>query len=209
MVMIEFPSTLLGFMHFLLRLIIDISYCMNKCSALVFHETTLHATNWGYSNSLRCFMCDPCLVFGNNILSFQRTKHIRQSWDRLYNANPVCTSSVFSALLRKKENLYGTLMVIIWTKTKKGFDLHSYIHIYPNGKSRDVANSVHVAALMHYICCVFVILSLCCRYTIAVHSRIFASIFNCKNVFEVLKLYDNTALVLRSYLDNTAMVIRN
>ena len=60
----------LGFYPFLLRLVIDISYCMNKCSALVFHETAIHATTWGFSNSLRYFMCDRCLVFGNNIILF-------------------------------------------------------------------------------------------------------------------------------------------
>ena len=118
----------------------------------------------------RYFVCDTCLIVGNDTLSFSQTyDQIRKSWDRFFNAYFVCTSSAPSDLRRKSENHYGTLMGMIWSNTNKGFWFALfYYYCYYSFISRWKMTwrgefSTHRSAYAVFFCWAFTILSLCCR----------------------------------------------
>ena len=151
--MIESQWTLLGsYDKFVLtELERNISSCINECSALISPRTTIHYSSRDCSIRLRYFVCDTCLVFGNNTLSCSQTNdHILKSGDGFYIANFICTSSVPSTLLRKNENHYGTLMVTIWTKRNKGCWPAVFYLCISRRKSSDGSNSMHIVACTVY-----------------------------------------------------------
>ena len=93
--------------------------------------------------------------------------------------------------------------------TTKGFWLTLFcLQIYPDSKSCNAANSARITALMHYI--VFGVYWHNCRCAVATSAqcvrRYSHCIFDNRNVFTV---HDSTSLVLRSFHDNTTMVMRN